>query len=88
MDETLGKKCILYRTSDIYFAAYLCSLDISLKCTEKQASESGRDKVFFVFNVPQVDLQRLKASYFGGSGTVKAQKFVQQLRSLKSMCFV
>ena len=88
MDDTLGKKCTLYRTSDIYFAAYLCSLDITLNCTENQASEGGRNKVFFVFSVPQADLQRLKASYFGGSGTVKAQKFVQQLRSLKSMCFV
>lgn len=81
------KEFILYRTSDIYFSSYLCALDIPLKTTETQANEGGRDKVVFVFSVPQADLQRLKVSYFGGSGTVHAHKFVQQIRSLKSMCF-
>jgi hypothetical protein len=82
------KEFTLYRTSDIYFSAYLCALDIPLETTENIASDnaSGR-KVVFVFKVPQKDLGRLKASYFGGAGTVKAQKFVQHLRSLKSMCF-
>ena len=74
----------LYRTSDIYFSAYLCALDIQLENTE---TSSDSNKVTFVFKVPTKDIGRLKASFFGGAGTVKALKFVQHLRSLKSMCF-
>lgn len=78
----------IYRSSDIYFSAYLCSLDIPLVTTEVEKSPEGAKKVIFVFKVPDAELQRLKASYFGGTGTVKARRFVDNVRSLKSMCFV
>lgn len=77
----------LYRTSDIYFAAFLCSVDIPLKTTEQGNTADGSKKVVFVFSIPDMDLARVKAMYFGGSGTVKARVFVDHLRSLKSMCF-
>lgn len=77
----------LYRTSDIYFSAYLCSLDFPLVTTEHDKSAGGENKVVFVFNVPELDMPRVKASYFGGAGTVKARKFVDNLRSLKSMVY-
>ena len=78
----------LYRTSDIYFAAYLCAIDINLETTEDERNDNGGKKVVFVFRVPRKDLERLKASFFGGSGTVKCQKYIQHLRSLKSLCFI
>ena len=78
----------LYRTSDIYFASYLASLDFPLVTTEQAKAADGGTKVVFLFNVPEPELPRVKASYFGGSGTVKARKFVDNLRSLKSMCYV
>jgi hypothetical protein len=81
----MDKKEILYRTSDLYFGAYLCSLDIPLMTSEKE-HEGDFSKVVFVFKIPQEDLARLKASYFGGSGTIRARKFVDSLRSLKSLC--
>ncbi len=77
----------LYRTSDIYFAAYLCALDIEMTATENEVKE-GQKKLVFVFQVQKADLGRLKASFFGGSGTVKVRKFVDSLKALKSMCFV
>jgi len=77
----------LYRTSDIYFASYLCSLDFSLVTTEVSKTSDGSKKVVFLFNIPDAELPKVKASYFGGGGTVKARKFVDNLRSLKSMCF-
>ena len=77
----------LYRTSDIYFASYLCSLDFSLVTTEVSKTSDGSKKVVFLFNIPDSELPKVKASYFGGGGTVKARKFVDNLRSLKSMCF-
>lgn len=86
-EVTTNDKQRLYRTSDIYFASYLCSLDMSLKTTEVEKTEGGK-KVVFVFQMTDVDLQRMKATYFGGTGTVKARRFVDNIRSLKSMCFV
>ena len=85
--ETGTDKFTLYRTSDIYFSSFLCALDIPLECTDSDEKGDGK-RVIFVFKVPTKDLQRFKSLYFGGQGTVKAQKFVQSLRSLKSMCFV
>lgn len=76
----------LYRSSDIYFSSYLCSLDIPLKTTEVEVNKGGK-KVVFVFQLSEADLQRMKASYFGGTGTVKARRFVDNIRSLKSICY-
>ena len=78
----------IYRSSDIYFCSFLASLDIPLTTTEAESMPDGGRKVVFVFKLPEADLQRLKASYFGGNGTVKARRFVDNIRSLKSMCFV
>jgi len=77
----------MYSTSDIYFCAYLCALDIPLERTEPK-EQGDRRKMTFIFKVSPGDISRLKASYFGGTGTVKALKFVERLRSLKSMCFI
>lgn len=75
-----------YRSSDIYFCAYICALGNQLKRTEVE--DENKKKVIFVFDIPKKDLQGLKTSFFGGAGQVNAQKFVQALRSLKSICFI
>ena len=85
--NTEASKMRTYKTSDIYYASFLASLDIPLKTTETETMPDGGKKVVFVFQLPEADLQRLKASYFGGNGTVKARRFVDNIRSLKSMCF-
>lgn len=78
-----------YATSDIYFASYLGALDIPLELAEpKVDDDTNHKKMVFIFKVPVKDMARLKSSYFSGTGTVKAMRFVQQLRSLKSMCYV
>lgn len=82
-----GSIAKLYRTSDIYFSAFLCSIDFPLKTTETASTATGGKKVVFVFAIPDADFAKVKALYFGGSGTVKARVFVDHLRSLKSMCF-
>jgi len=78
----------LYRTSDLYFSSYLAALDFSLITTENNKMADGSNKVVFVFNIPEGELPKIKASYFGGTGTIKVRKFVDSLRSLKSLCFV
>jgi len=87
MNDVSSSPTRLYRSSDLYFCSFLCSLDFPLVTTEQVTTVNGGRKVVFVFNVPDVDLARVKALYFGGSGTVKARVFVDHLKNLKSLCF-
>jgi hypothetical protein len=80
-------KEILYRTSDIYFASYLCSIDLSMTTTETEKGNDGNRKLVFVFRVPEDKIKLLKASYFSGGATVKVRSFVDNLRALKSMVY-
>ncbi len=75
-----------YATSDIHFSAFIMAMDIQLKRTDIE--QNGKRKVVFVFDIPKTDLTNLKNDFFGGKGVVKVQKFVQALRSLKSVCFI
>jgi len=87
MEESQTKR---FRTSDLYFSAYLCSIDIPLKHTEKEDSPRNKKdfKVIFVFDISDAVLLKAKALFYGGSGTVSAGKFVGNIRSLKSLCYV
>jgi hypothetical protein len=81
-------KSTLYRTSDIYFAAYLSSVDFDLVTTEEESGGDGRRKLVFVFRVDDIEMGRIKASYFSGNATVKVRRFVDNLKSLKSMVYI
>lgn len=83
----MHEKQSLYRTSDIYFSSYLMSLDVPMLETEDKDGEDGGRKVIFVFRIGAGEVGKMKAQYFGGSGTVRARRFVDNLRNLKSMCF-
>lgn len=76
---------VLYRTSDLYFSAFLMGLDMQLIDMENDTNEKGQPKKMFVFGVPEKEIKRLKAQYFGGAGTVRARRFVDDLKNLKSM---
>lgn len=76
-----------YTTSDIYFSAYLASIDIPLQGAERTAAGNGI-RVVFRFRITDGDLTKAKSLYFGGTGSVKARKFVDNLKSLKALCFV
>lgn len=80
-----SQKMIIYRTSDIYFCAFLMGLDIKLLSMEDGQNDKGQNKKFFVLSVPENEISRLKAQYFGGSGTVKCRRYVDDLKNLKSM---
>lgn len=77
---------IQYKTSDLFFGSFLCSLDFPLKGTEKDPNNSS--KVVFVFEIESGALVHAKRLYFGGQGTVLASKFVDNMRRLKSLCYI
>lgn len=68
-----------YRTSDLYFAAYLRVAGVPFLRTEYE----GR-RMFFVFE--QVDaFDDLKAQYFTRTAKVAALTFVDEIRNFKAM---
>lgn len=71
-----------YRTSDLYFAAYLAVAGCPLKRTDRE----GR-RVFFIFNELPL-LEDLKIQYFNGHAQVKAQPYASQIKNLKSLTFI
>ena len=68
-----------YRTSDLYFAAYLRVAGVPFLRTEYE----GR-RMFFIFE--QVDaFDDLKAQYFTRTSKVVALNFVDEIRNFKAM---
>ncbi len=69
----------LYKTSDLYFAAFLKSAGLDLL-----TSEVLDKKVVFVFE--KIDLIKdLKREYFNRTARVSALTFVDEIRNLKSL---
>ncbi len=68
-----------YKTSDLYFSAYLITAGCTLKTTEK-----ANKRVYFVFEYqPLID--DLKLQYFNGIAKVPAQPYAAQIKNLKSL---
>lgn len=71
-----------YKTSDLYFAAYLKVAGVELLGTERE----GR-KVVFLFRKTD-SIQDLKRGYFNRSSKVVALNYVDEIRSMKSLTFM
>jgi hypothetical protein len=70
-----------FRTPDLYFAAYLQTVGVEMKRTDR---ESGR--VYFVFDSSIANIDELKTGWFNNTGKVPAQPYAHNLKSLKSVC--
>jgi hypothetical protein len=72
-----------FKTSDLYFAAYLQTAGVEMTRTERSA-DTG--KVFFVFDTSIANIEELKAAWFNNSGKVAANPYAYAIKSLKSVC--
>jgi hypothetical protein len=70
-----------FRTSDLYFAAYLRVADVPFIGIVR---EEGRGFFLFGTNDPTV-MRELKRQYFCGTAKVGALSFVQSIRHLKAL---
>ncbi len=71
----------MYKTSDLYFAAYLKVAGVPFVDTEWE----GR-RMFFVFEDQGQDLMRnLKKEYFSDKAKVNAMSFVQSIKLMKNL---
>ena len=73
----------MYRTSDLYFAAYLKTAGVPLERTERE----GR-RVFFLFqDQGSAVMRELKDGYFMDKAKVPALSYAQALKSLKALIY-
>ena len=71
-----------YRTSDLYFAAYLRAMNVPFTETQREGK-----RVYFVFSkIPE--LRSMKKSYFNGTSNVGALRFANEIRNMKSLTHV
>jgi transposase len=72
-----------FRTSDLYFAAYLQTAGVEMKKTER-GNDNG--KVYFVFDTSIANIEELKTAWFNNMGKVPANPFSHAIKNLKSLC--
>lgn len=76
-----GKKGNSYRTSDLYYAAYLKVAGVKFTGTER---EGGR--VFFLFEEGEgVGLRELKQEYYNRSSKVVALTYTDEIKVMKAL---
>jgi hypothetical protein len=71
-----------FRTSDLYFAAYLKTAGVEMRRAER--STSG--KVQFVFDTSIANIDELTSGWVNNSGKVPANTYAFNIKSLKSIC--
>lgn len=69
-----------FRTSDLYFAAYLSAAGLPFI----ESAKSGT-RTYFVFE-NRDDLRALKNAYFSGKGEVSALGLSNAIRTMKRLC--
>ena len=68
-----------YRTSDLYFAAFLKTAGVPFLETEREG-----DRIQFVFE--KIDtIRELKAGFFTRSAKVSAMSFADEIKALKAL---
>lgn len=71
-----------FRTSDLYFAAYLQVAGVPMTRTEK----NGSGKVSFIFDTSTSNMSELKNLWFSQNGKIQALPYANAIKSLKSIC--
>jgi len=71
-----------FRTSDLYFAAYLQTAGVLMVRTER----NGSGKVHFIFDTTMSNIGELKNAWVNQSGKVPAMPYANAIKNLKSVC--
>jgi hypothetical protein len=71
-----------FRTSDLYFAAYLQVAGVIMDRTDRDS----HGKVSFIFDPSTSNIEELKNAWFGQTGRVPALPYANAIKSLKSIC--
>ncbi len=74
-----------FRTSDLYFAAYLQTAGVEMKRTERD-KDKDTSKIYFIFDTSIANIEELKQGWFNNSAKVPANPYAFNIKSLKSIC--
>jgi len=77
MSESTTKK--KYRTSDLYYAAYLKTAQIKLVGHEREGK-----RIFFLFEFDP-SLNQLQQEYFNRTGKVPALTYADEIKAMKAL---
>jgi hypothetical protein len=72
----------VFRTSDLYYAAYLRVAGVPFLGTERDGK-----RVMFLFDVAETQILDLKQGYFTDKARVPALSYVQMIREMKSLLY-
>lgn len=71
-----------FRTSDLYFAAYLQVAGAPMTRTDR----NGAGKVAFIFDTSVINIQELKMAWYNQQGRIPALPYANAIKNLKSVC--
>lgn len=71
-----------YRTRDLYLAAYLKAAGVPFRDTQKASGS-----VYFIFE-HCANIRDLKNAFFSREGQVSALDYADELRALKTLCYL
>lgn len=71
-----------FRTSDLYFAAYLQVAGVPMGRTER----NGTGKVSFIFDTSVSNIEELKLAWFNQQGRVAGLPYANAIKNLKAVC--
>ena len=71
-----------FRTSDLYFAAYLQVSGVPMTRTDR----NGSGKVSFIFDTSVCNIEELKNAWFNQQGRVQGLPYANAIKILKSIC--
>jgi len=83
MTSRTGTAASEFKTSDLYFAAYLKAAGVEMTRTDRH-SEGGR--ILFVFDTSVSNVEELKNGWFNNTGKVVANQYAYHIKNLKSVC--
>ena len=69
----------LYKTADLYYAAFLKTADVEFSGTEKDGS-----RTIFVFKKPD-HIRELKTQFFTRQAKVSAMTYADEIKALKTL---
>jgi hypothetical protein len=72
----------VFKTHDLYFAAYLQTAGVQLMQSERGAN----GKVAFIFSTGLGNIPELKDAYFNNTGKIQALPYANAIKNLKAVC--
>lgn len=83
-NESIKNSC----TSDLNLASFIWATGNKNYTFRKGLDNRGKERLVFVFDIPEDKFMELKQSYANGSGMVSALEMVNAQRHFKNICFM